>query len=188
MFARFGYTWFTGEYNLNIFGIRSNSNSSVAFDDLLCVAYQHGGKDMIYLCDCTLNPGTYWLQNLMDKGGAAIIKEGNYRGLFKKGYYLGKPSLLQVGLITVYRDGNRDSFIDLGGLQTTGNYGIFMHEHHQGVNEAKEIGKSSAGCIVPKRNSDFYAVIDLCDKQIPIWGNSFSFSLFTENDLKTFNV
>lgn len=187
LFASKRYAFFTGQYNLNIFGIRNRSNNSVYFDDWLYVVYQCDGVDKVFVCECTLNPGTYWLQNLMDKGGAAIIKEGQYRGVFKLGTYLNKPALLQVGLFTIYRDGNRDNVLDMDNKQTTGNYGLFMHEHHQPIEDALVIGKSSAGCVVPKRNADFYRVIELCEKQIPIWGNSYTFTVFTENDVLLLN-
>lgn len=183
LFKRKGYAFFKGDYNLNIFGIRKNSTSSVAFDDLLGCAYQHNGENL-FITSCTLNPGTFYLQNLMDSGGAAIIKENQYRGVFKLDYFKGTEALIQIKPFTVYRDKNLNKEVDIvRGTETTGLYGIFLHQHFQGVEEAKEIGKSSAGCIVPSRLSSYRGLMSLCKKQIPLWGNSFSFTVFTEEDL-----
>lgn len=183
LYKRKGYTFFKGEYNLNIFGIRSSSKSGVRFDDLLGCAYQHGGNNL-FITAATLNPGVFYLQNLMDAGGAAIIKEGPYRGVFKLDWFRGTEALIQVRPFTVYRDKNLNQEVDIvPGSETTGLYGIFLHQHFQGVEEAKEIGKSSAGCVVPSTLSSYRGLMSLCKKQIPLWGNSFSFTVFTEKDL-----
>ena len=190
------YKWFYGNFNLNIIGIRSNSNNSKEFDDFLYVAfeeyYNKNEKDNKFYkkkqylkFNCTLNPGKFYLNNLMDPGGAAIIFEGQHLGAWKLGSFYSTDALIQIKPIKIYRDKNKDDVIDLDSKNvTTGLYGIFVHEHFQTGDIAKEINKSSAGCIVLEKRSDFKVFIDTCKMQKSnSYGDTFSITIYNKEQV-----
>lgn len=175
-----------GQYNLNLFAIRSNNIVADSFDDVFGIAY----KDMnfmpqIFTCNCTTDPGKYYLKNLMDSGGAAIVVPGQYRNLWQIGTFYNKLALLQISPIKIYRDKNRDEILDLNPKSITeGIYGIFFHYHYQSETHAKYIEKSSAGCIVPQTFYDYRTIMELCVRQTQFkFGKNFTFTLFEENDI-----
>lgn len=179
-----GYVWFRGLYNLNIIGVRSLSTSSADFDDLLFVAYEDYKGERVDVFACTLTPGEYYLKNLMDSGGAAILCEGQYRGAWKLGWFHGTRALLQIKPVTVYRDKNLDTKVDIVPTsKTTGLYGLFLHEHFQRDETATKIGASSAGCIVPSSRMSMLKIINLCEEQrAKGFGNTFSITIYNESD------
>ena len=79
-----GYKWFSnGDYNLNLVGIRNSDTKNKvtnAFDDTLTVSYKVGGKWKYHEFDCTTDPGTHWVKNILKASGVAILKPGQYRG------------------------------------------------------------------------------------------------------------
>lgn len=175
-----------GKYNLNLFAIRSNNRVSNSFDDYFGVAYiDINNKEQVFIFECTTDPGTYWLKNLMDIGGTAIIVPDQYRSLWKLGTFYKVLALIQINNIKIYRDGNKDDIIDIIPKSITeGIYGIFFHEHYQNKEIASYVEKSSAGCIVPKDRKDHRKIMHLCLEQIRQGlGTEFTFTLFEENDL-----
>ena len=70
------YKWFEkGDYNLNIVGIRnSNTKGKVTnrFDDKITLSYKVDGEWQFHCFDCTTDPGTHWVENIMRKEGVAI--------------------------------------------------------------------------------------------------------------------
>ena len=201
-------------YNLNIWGIRSDNQHAGFFDDTLVV-----WSDSYYnKFTVTVDPSDLYLLNPIHKKGTAIIKPGQYRGVWKKGFHQRRedhPALVQVNPIKVYRDFNKDDILDWE--KPKYNYSIikridantsvqeFLNAEHKivfkihtgifGINchraskwKIKErVGLYSAGCVVhnnPIRyEKEFLNVID---KAITNWGNSFSFTLVTEQQLNKF--
>ena len=99
-FERLGYSWPV----FHLIGIRSNANAKNQFDDLIGVVE----KDNITWYTCTTNPGTNWLQNLLNPKGAALLKPGQWDDCWQVGLHQGKyEALTQCKPVTVYRDGCR---------------------------------------------------------------------------------
>jgi hypothetical protein len=188
LFLKKKYRFFKSEYNLNIFAVRAASRKIDEFDDTLCVAYEENKQKKIFCAPCTVDPGLPWRLAPMEPTlGAAAIKEGQYLSVWELGFFRSTPALLQVGPFVCYRDNDRNEVFDYQASKTSaGLYGIHLHEHFQPVETATKVDRSSAGCIVPASRKDFYAVINLCRKQIAAgWGRRFSFTLFDEKELQT---
>ena len=188
-YKRKGYLFFEKGYNnLNICAIRNKNRVANTFDDTLCILYRRPttpvGKFEMVQFKCTVDPGSYYLKNLMDSGGAAGIKPGQYKKLWRLGYFHNYPALIQISAVEVFRDSNRDNILDYDESKTSvGNYGIFLHQHYQGVDTAKVVENSSAGCVVAEKISDFDKLISLCKLQSQSGqGDTFTFTLFDEAD------
>ena len=134
--------------------------------------------------DCTTDPGTHWVENLLSSDGVAILKPGQYRGSHKIRLHQGKYEALgQKKPVTVYRDNDQNNTYDYDNA-TTGIYGINIHRATAKTGgKSTRVDKWSAGCQVIARNSDFNEFMDICRKARGIHGNSFSYTLLVSNDL-----
>ena len=189
-----GYKYFydnsNKSYDVNIIGVRnSNTKGRVtnAFDDTMTIAYKCEGLVWHYHeFNCTTDPGSHWVKNILNKKGVAILKPGQYRGSHKLRLHQGKYMALgQKKDVTVYRDNDRNNNYDLNESKTdTGIFGINIHRA-----TAKTGGKStrvdrwSAGCQVIASNNDWYKFLDICQRARDIHGNSFSYTLLESNDI-----
>lgn len=182
-----GYTYFTrGNYNLNIIGVRSNTNKRVTnkFDDVLVVIYRDNNDVVVRKCfDITTKPGLYYMNNPTNGKGTGILVPNQYRGCWEIGLHQGKyKALCQRKPVTVYRDNNRDSVYDLEPDKTdTGIFGVNIHK--AGTNST-QVDKWSAACQVFANSSDFATFMKLCDNQIVNGnGKTFTYTLLNEEDL-----
>jgi hypothetical protein len=181
---RKGYAFFTeGDYNLNLIGIRSRDGNSNRFNDVLCVAFYTAGSHHLFVFDATTDPGLYWRENLANVNGTAIVKPGQYPGLWKLGQHQGKYSaLVQNRPITVYRDADRDRELDLNAATETGLFGINCHRASP-TGMSREVSRWSAGCQVLASVTDFQILMALCQKASSMYGNGFTYTLLTEQEL-----
>ena len=62
-------------------------------------------------------------------------------------------------------------------------FGINIHRSNP-YNESKKVEKWSAGCQVFKKVDDFNEFMTICNKAREEWGNSFTYTLIKEEDLK----
>lgn len=182
-----GYAYFTrGNYNLNIIGVRSNTNKRVTnkFDDVLVVIYRDNNDVVVRKCfDITTKPGLYYMNNPTNGKGTGILVPNQYRGCWEIGFHQGKyKALCQRKPVTVYRDNNRDSVYDLEPDKTdTGIFGVNIHK--AGANST-QVDKWSAACQVFANSSDFTIFMKLCDNQIANGnGKTFTYTLLNEEDL-----
>lgn len=166
--------------NLNLVGIRRMNGVVNTFDDLL-LCIQWDGKDFQFTkSKCTTEPGQYWLDNPMEKEGAAILVPGQYLDCWKLGLHQGKyKALVQARRVKVYRDGNRDKVFDEH--PETAQDGIFGINIHRAspAGESVQVDKWSAGCQVLAKNTDFDALIlsaEATKKEF------FTYSLIRESD------
>jgi hypothetical protein len=187
---KYGYTWKTRPFELNIIGVRKDSATSNvtepnSFDDSLWVIYTDDkGKEVSMLYQVTTDPGTYYLLNPMQPDGTAILAPGSYP-VYEIGLHQGKyKALVQRGPVTVYRDNNKDNNLDLDPRTTKrGVFGINIHK--AGVSTIK-VDKWSAGCTVFAKEADFNNFMKLCDKHSKLYGNKFTYNLLEYNDLNSF--
>ena len=187
LFELKGYTWFDkGVYNLNIIGIRRANKNKVTntYDDVLVMDYNTdcGHKRNVY--NITTEPGIYYMKNIIDDKGCAILVPGQYKGCFRIGLHKNKyKALVQCKPVSVYRDNNKDDIFDLSPTSvTTGLYGINIHRSNETWTR-NTIDKYSAGCQVFNNPVEFTAFMRVCEKQKVRYGNSFTYTLLNEEDL-----
>ena len=182
-----GYAVFTnGDYNLNLFGVRSTNRNSNSFDDLLGCAYKLDGQWKIEYWEATTDPGLYWLNNPTRVSGTAILVPGQYRGVYKIDLHAGKYKALcqRNGKVRVYRDRNKDSVLDMdGNTITSGFFGINIHRSSL-RGESESVERWSAGCQVHKTLVGFNRMMELARKQVSTdMGSTFTYTLLTEEQL-----
>tara|TARA_B110000902_G_C14226881_1_gene557372 strand:+ start:47 stop:655 length:609 start_codon:yes stop_codon:yes gene_type:complete len=184
------YKWFEkGDYNLNIVGVRNSETLNKVtnkFDDYITLSYKIDGKWQFHCFDCTTDPGTHWVENVMNDKGVAILKPGQYRKSHKLRLHGGKYLALgQQNPLTVYRDNNRDAKYNLDESKTdTGIFGINIHRasKYEGK-KSTNIDKWSAGCQVIAANDDWHEFLDICQQAREVWSNNFTYTLIESKDL-----
>lgn len=183
-FARKGYRLRTGEYELNIIGIRNDSAEPNRFDDTLCVLFKDEyGEDALLCFPATTDPGLYWLLNPMNVDGTAIMCEGQYEKVYKVGLHKGYKALQQVGKIDFVRDNDRDRELDFSAAKKIHEV-IFANIHRAAESEnSGTVDKWSAGCqVIQKGWQEF---IELCEKSRLITEeNRFDYTLFNIRDIQ----
>ena len=188
-----GYKWFEDNnnkgYDVNIVGVRNSETKgrvTNAFDDCMTISYKVEGEWKFYCFPCTTDPGTHWVENILNDRGVAILKPGQYRGSHKLRLHQGKYLALgQKKDVTVYRDNNRDGNYDLDESKTdTGIFGINIHRATgRAGGKSTRVDKWSAGCQVIADNDDWHLFLDICQSAREIHGNSFSYTLLESKDI-----
>lgn len=191
-----GYKWFNDSaekgYDVNIVGIRNSSTKNRvtnAFDDHISISYKDFDGSWKFHCyACTTDPGTYWVDNLLNPDGVAIVVPGQYRGSHKIGLHQGKyEALRQKKPIKVWRDDNKDNIYDhVADDIQEGVFGINIHRATARVHrESTRVDKWSAGCQVIAAYDDFAEFMEIVNQAKNIHGNSFSYTLIESADIKT---
>jgi len=189
-----GYKYFhdnnNKSYDVNIIGIRnSKTNGRVtnAFDDLMTIAYKNAdGEWMYHEYPCTTDPGTHWVENILNPDGVAILKPGQYRGSHKLRLHQGKYLALgQKKPMKLYRDANLDGKYDLIEESVKEELvGINIHRATGRTGgKSTRVDKWSAGCQVIADNDDWHEFLDICQAAREIHGNSFSYTLIESKDI-----
>lgn len=165
-FARLGYKWPKEQYSL--IGIRAPIKSDNLFDDLLIFIDMGDPTKTVWPVltygIATTIPGRYYLLNLMNPKGAAILKEGQYLNSWKVGLHNGYTAFIQNAPITVYRDNLKTGVVsETKGTEGTGMFGIDIHRAASGF-VAKFIDNFSAGCQVWEDPAIFNKVIAIAEK------------------------
>jgi hypothetical protein len=184
-----GHKYFhSGEYNVNIIGVRNAATGDEVtnkFDDCMTISYKVDGEWKFNCWKCTTDPGKHWVENLLNKDGVAILKEGQYKGSHKIRKHQGKyEALCQKGLLKVYRDKDMNDEYDL--LEENvheGIYGINIHKAGSRSAGSTQVDKWSAGCQVFSKEDDFYDFMNVMYKSRDRWGNSFTYTLINSNDI-----
>lgn len=182
---KLGYSFFEkGDYNLNIIGIRNLSTNKIdnLFDDTLFLAYKVEGRFHVLQYPMTTQPGTYYMRNLMQPLGAAIMVPGQYKS-YEIGLHQGKyEALVQRGPLKIYRDKDRDNQYDYDPttIQDSYNDGINIHKAGRA---SKKIDNWSAGCQVLANSDEYDIFINLCKRSAVLYGNKFTYTLLTSNQI-----
>lgn len=190
LFKKLGYAFFTnGDYNLNIIGVRNLLGDTIqrdTFNDALVCIYKVNGKWIKQIWDATTDPSLKLLKAPSNSTGTAILVPGQYRGVYKIDIHGGKYTALcqRLGNVKVFRDKNKDNKLDMDSKTIqSGMFGINIHRASAySVNET--IGGYSAGCQVFKSYKDFDELMKLANKAKTLYGNKFTYTLITSNDLK----
>jgi len=188
-----GHKYFTDNnnkgYDVNIIGIRNSKTKgrvTNAFDDLITISYKVDGEWRYHEFNCTTDPGSHWVENVLNEKGVAILKPGQYRGSHKLRLHQGKYLALgQKKDVIVYRDNDRDGNYNLNESKTdTGIFGINIHRAtSRAGGKSTRVDKWSAGCQVIADNDDWHEFLDICQSAREIHGNSFSYTLLESNDV-----
>ena len=186
-----GYKWFEkGDYNLNIVGVRNSDTKNEVtnqFDDKITLSYKANGKWQFHSFNCTTDPGTHWVENIMRKEGVAILKPGQYRSSHKIRKHQGRYEALgQQNPVKVYRDNNRDHMYNL--YEDSVQEGLFGINIHRATKYAgkksKQVDKWSAGCQVIASNDDWKLFMKICRKARDTWNNNFTYTLLESKDVR----
>jgi|TARA_R110000787_G_scaffold61225_4_gene138752 hypothetical protein len=188
--SRKGYKYFeSGEYNVNIVGVRNSDTANKvtnAFDDTITVSYKVDGVWQYHEFPCTTDPGTHWVENVMNPDGVAILKPGQYSKSHKIRKHQGRYEALgQQNPVAVYRDNNRDDIYNLNQENVQiGIFGINIHRatKYEGKMSTK-IGKWSAGCQVIAANDDWTQFMKIMRKARKAWNNNFTYTLIESKDI-----
>ena len=189
-----GYKYFHDNsnkgYDVNIIGIRNSKTKgrvTTAFDDLLTIAYKIDGEWKYHEFPCTTDPGTHWVENVLNDRGVAILKPGQYRGSHKLRLHQGKYLALgQKKPMKIYRDANLDGKYDL--IEESVREELIGSNIHRATGrsggKSTRVDKWSAGWQVIADNDDWHEFLDICYEAKAIWGNSFTYTLIESNDIE----
>lgn len=185
-----GYKFFDTPHkilNLNLVGVRRDNEGTNTFDDYLTVLYREEELAIINKYEVTTDPGKHWLKNPSNPKGTAVLVPGQYRGTWQLGKHQGKyEALVQRKPVKVYRDNNKDEIIDYNNISLTldeGYFGINIHRSNP-YDQSYVINRWSAGCQVFKKIEDYNNFIQVCKDSAKIYGNSFTYTLIEEKDLR----
>jgi hypothetical protein len=179
-----GYPTKTGEWELNIIGIRNDNAQPNSFDDTMCVLFKdHYGDDTLIAFSCTTDAGLYWLLHPMNVEGCIIMKEGHYSNAYKIGLHRGYKALKQIGNICYVRDNNKDDVLDFNSTnEVVGNFATNIH-HASFPEQSIVVDKWSAGCQVI--NKGWLEFLELCDQSVLITEkNLFDYTLLNIKDIQ----
>ena len=189
-----GYKYFhdnsNKSYDVNIIGIRNSKTKgrvTNAFDDLITISYKNeDGNWMYHEYACTTDPGTHWVENILNDRGVAILKPGQYRGSHKLRLHQGRYLALgQQRPVKVYRDNNLDDKYDFNEDKVDeGLYGINIHRATKYAGKkSSQVDKWSAGCQVIASNDDWHCFLDICQTARDKWSNNFTYTLIESKDI-----
>ena len=188
----------SGDYDLNLFGIRSPDRTAGTFNDLMGCAYKVDGVWNVQYWPATTDPGVYYRENPMSVRGTAILQPGQYRGVYKIDKHGGKYDALcqRNGTVKCWRDSDMDSELDLSPDvdEAEGYFGINLHassskpyddnrDRNEEEAEARDVGRWSAGCQVHASSHTFRAMMTLAKKQLeehPNWSPAFTYTLMDQ--------
>lgn len=186
-----GYKWFDdGDYDVNIVGVRNSDTGKIVtnkFDDIITISFQIGDEWIYKEWPCTTDSGKAAVLNFTNKDGVARLVEGQYRGSHMIGLHRGQyKALRQKSPMSVYRDKNKDLVYDENVIQK-GIFGINIHRSNPKT-ESTLVDNWSHGCQVFKAVDDFDDFMAICETAKEAWGNSFTYTLISSNDIKKYNA
>ncbi len=144
------------------------------------------GKERLKIWTITTDPGTYWLNNPINRLGTAVLKPNQWIDCWQIGNHKSDPkhpALVQVKPLTVWRDSNRDNLITTGTREETGLFGINIHRSNL-TGRTMSIGKWSAGCQVFQTKTHLDQLLSICNLYRKSVGNRFTYTLLEEKDIK----
>jgi hypothetical protein len=169
-------------HDLNLVGIRNSSSRANEFDDWLTVFYWFDGVWNLFAFPGTTDPGTFYRENPLSVRGTAIMKPGQYSRAYQIGKHQGYKAMQQIGLITVYRDNDKDQELDTtGNEEDTGLHAINIHRANR-ERASTQVDKWSAGCQVVQDPDHFDFFMTLCQRGADKFGNAFTYTLLESED------
>ena len=163
------------EFDLNIIGLRSPNRRPGLFDDEIRVCYKNGFDWIEERYKATTDPSMEQHRDPNNEKGVAVLKPGQYRGVYKIDKHGGKYyALCQQGAeVTVYRDNNLNDRTDYIN-EESGYFGINLHRAHRSkiVHSTRYY---SHGCQVIQNPADFARLMALARLQVGIGYKTFPY-------------
>ncbi|MBD5584413.1 MAG: hypothetical protein HDQ88_04975 [Clostridia bacterium] len=179
-----------GQYNLNIWGVRCDTENTKEFNDLMLVFYKEpisgaATKWVIKAFSITTDPSDLNLINPINSKGCAILKEGQYISAFKLGLHKGDyKALVQNTPLPLYRDFDKNDKLNISGKYNYEMAGINIHRASK-WKISRMIGLYSAGCQVFESVRDYEdQFMPLVEQAAFLYGKLFSYTLINIEDLK----
>lgn len=173
----------SGDYKLNMIGIRSNNRLTNAFDDVMHLFYKERDAWIHKIYKITTDPGRDYLVGSKTKTiGAAILVPGQYK------YKIGKhretyKALQPLEACDIYRDKNKNEIYDFDKKTIRKSYDINIHRSNPN-RKTTEVNDWSAGCQVFADPREWNEFIEICDKSFKIYNdNLFLYTLLMKSDL-----
>jgi hypothetical protein len=183
-----GYFFDKRPFKLNVVGVRNPLNTSpLRFDDSIAYFYYDDNGNLVgNVARATTSPSIYFLENPMNRSGAAILKQGQYKDSYSIGLHRGLYSaLVQSKPVTVIRDDDRNAFINFLSPTQTGLFGINIHRATAGKDDTSTIGTDSAGCQTFQNTRDFDDMMTMAYKSKSLYGNTFTYTLIDQKEVYT---
>ena len=185
------------DFNLNIFGVRSEVYDTDTFNDIIGLYWKFQGVPQLRVYSATTDPGSYYFKNPMSPKGTHIMKAGQYRGAYAAGLHQGKyGALVQVGPIDFWVDNERE--FKFKKVNTSGPAYIGANIHAD-INiaipnlldaplsdfpdaEAKQVYNWSAACQVHANPRKYLEFMTYVYNAKATYGNKFTYTLLEESD------
>jgi hypothetical protein len=211
--AKKGYKVFTNderEFNLNYWGIRTADTDSDTFNDFRVMFWWFKGKLEVIIHSITTDPGLFYRLNPMNPVGCGVLQEGQWGGCWTSGLHHGDPALVQLKPVTLIRDFNKDSHLDIiydqsylgkcvkdptpiGGVPTVTytmngqkvfvlQTDFFAVNHHHAGEDSQKNWNWSAACQVTKKKKEHDEFMGVCYKTIATFGKAITYTLVAERD------
>lgn len=167
----------------NIIGIRTSLQLPDVFNDILFMEYE--GKTFISTA-FTTEPGIAMLSNPINDKGTALLVPNQYKNCWSLGFHKQRKehrALVQVDVVSVYRDSDKDNLAEITNVTDKGLFGINIHGTRPD-RLVKAIGEFSAGCQVFHRWEQKEDFIDILYTYKDKVNNKFTYTLLLEEDLK----
>lgn len=180
-----GYPFWEGKFDINIYGVRSNSLQVNEWNDVLGVVYKDDfGQKVNIQHRGTTKPGLYWLKNKMGNiNGTFILIPDFYERCWKLGTHKDYKALVQAndGIFKGWRDNNADGRFDYTGKVYDDVTGLNCHAESL-INDTDKVGAYSAGCQVREFDRDHFAFLGIVERSMSLYGTRVSYKLFEERD------
>jgi len=180
-----GYTVYNRPYEVNIVGVRSETNVSNKFDDRLYIFWKND-KGVYEGADypITTDPGAYYLNQLGfdKKSGAFIASPGQYA--YRVGHHHEYVAMNPNPKIKGVRDTNTDNILDFNSKVESTCTDCNIHRANPNGTSV-DVKNWSAGCQVFANSKNFADFIAYCQKHKQMYGQTFLYTLLLYKVLKT---
>jgi hypothetical protein len=166
--------------DFNIVGVRASDLAANTFNDVIGVLLKKrlAGTWSWVAWPATTDPGLYYRERPMNVHGTAVLKAGQYPRAFCLGHHNGYPALQQNAPLTVYRDGDRNAFLELDETKlVTGMHHINLHRANA-ARPSTQVDRWSAGCQVIADPEHFEQLMKMAQAN----GGPFTYTLLDEDD------
>lgn len=177
----------SGQYDINIFGIRNKDMDVNEFNDLIGVAYldEFLNKQCLVF-QGTTKPGlTYLKDKLGNPLGTGILCEGQYKKCWTISIHnAGKEHAHEAyrqasdGVFKVWRDKNSDGKLDYSGTIYTDVQGLNGHTTREF--DINAVSGFSAACQVIQDDKEHQIWLSVGKRSAELYGNLFTYTLFRQ--------
>jgi hypothetical protein len=188
------YTFYSsGNFNLNLIGVRAENSVSDSFDDkLYCLYRGSDNRFKIHEFAITTDPGKHWLLNPMNIKGCAILIPGQYKSVYKiGGRHKDYEALEQCAPMAYVRDNDKNNVLnfELYRDPELRKENLFWDNIKSNIHRSSPTGISnivnrwSAACQVLQSKADFDTLIALAHKNRENGhGDKLSYCLLEDKD------